>query len=199
MSAFEPKFKKKVIAGYQLSPSTTISNTLQYEDDYIDIQVGEFDVNTVGPSSLPYRILKAGKQIRVKVKKSVSYIKTNLYFVEDYDGIIEKDSKVITDFDTYTEYFIKPSKDVGTLSFNGKSYDDIYISTNNRTNFVVYYKIDIVNDGYGDIEYHNIVLQIGSTNLSDNICPMYCLTKIYAQNIGIGWDYSEGNENMYHL
>ena len=196
MSAFEPKFKKKVIAGYQLVPSTTISNTLQYEDDYIDIRVGQFDVNTIGPSSLPYRILKAGKLINVKVKKPVSYIKTNLYFVEDYDGIIEKDSKVITDFDTYTEHYIKSSKDVGTLSFNGKSYDDIYISTNNRTNFVVYYKIDIVNDGYGDIEYHNIVLQIGSTNLSDNICPMYCLTKIYAQNIGIGWDYSEGNEHM---
>ena len=196
MSAFEPKFKKKIIAGYQLGSSTTIPNTLQYEDDYIDIRVGEFDVDTIGPSSLPYRILKAGKLINVKVKKPVSYIKTNLYFVEDYDGIIEKDSKVITDFDTYTEHFIKPSKDVGTLSFNGNNYDGIYISTNNQTNFVVYYKIDTVNADNGSIDYHNVVLQIGSTNLSDNVCPMYCLTKIYAQNIGIGWDYSEGNEHM---
>ena len=189
MSAFEPKFKKNIIAGYQLGSSTTIPNTLQYEDDYIDIRVGEFDVNTVGPSSLPYRILKAGKLINVKVKKSVSYIKTNLYFVEDYDGKIEKNSKVITDFDTYTEFYIKSSKDTGTLSFNGSSYDDIYISTNNKVNFVVYYKVD----DPSDVTYHNIVLQVGSTNLSDNICLMYYLPFKYAQNIGIGWDSGNGH------
>ena len=192
MSAFEPKFKKKIIAGYQLGSSTTIPNTLQYEDDYIDIRVGEFDVNTIGPSSLPYRILKSGKQIYVKVKKPVSYIKTNLYFVEDYDGIIEKNSKVITDFDTYTEFYIKSSKDIGTLSFNGKSYDDIYISTNNKVNFVIYYKVD----DPSDVTYHNIVLQVGSTNLSDSICLMYYLPFTYAQRIGIGWDSGNGHMDV---
>ena len=195
MSAFEPKFKKKIIVGYQLGSSTTIPNTLQYEDDYIDIRVGEFDVNTIGPSSLPYRILKAGKQIYVKPKKDISFISTNLYFTNLPSHNIINNPQVITDF-VNPYFYIQSSKDIGILSFNDKSYDDIYISTNNKVNFVIYYKIDIVNDGYGDIEYHNIVLQIGSTNLSDNICPMYCLTKIYAQNIGIGWDYSEGNEHM---
>ena len=98
MSAFEPKFKKKVIAGYQLGSSTTIPNTLQYEDDYIDIRVGEFDVNTIGPSSLPYRILKAGKQIYVKPKKDVSFISTNLYFANLPNYNIINNPQVITDF-----------------------------------------------------------------------------------------------------
>lgn len=188
MSAFEPKFKKKIIAGYQLVSSTTIPNTLQYEDDYIDIRVGEFDVNTIGPSSLPHRILKAGRLATVNIKKSVSFISTNLYFADDQDGIISNNPQVITDFNTYSSFYIQPSKNIGTLSFNGKSYDDIYISTNNRVNFVIYYKKDHVDDEYGGVDYDNIVLQIGSTDLNNNRCPMYCLMKIYAQNIGIGWD-----------
>lgn len=195
MSVFDPKYNKRVLSNGSWSPMTDIPNALGYEDDYIKLYFGQFDVSITGPSSSPYTILKAGKLINVKVKKPVSYIKTNLYFVEDYDGIIEKDSKVITDFDTYTEHFIKPSKDIGTLSFNGSTYDDIYISTNNKASFVIYYKIDTVsNPNYGDTDYHNVVLQIGSTNLSDTICPMYCLTKDYAQSIGIGWDY--GNNHM---
>ena len=195
MSVFDPKYTKRILSNGSWSPMTDIPNALGYEDDYIKLYFGQFDVSITGPSSSPYTILKAGKLINVKVKKPVSYIKTNLYFVEDYDGIIEKDSKVITDFDTYTEYFIKPSKDVGTLSFNGSTYDDIFISTNNKASFVIYYKIDTVSDtNYGDTDYHNVVLQIGSTNLSDTICPMYCLTKDYAQSIGIGWDY--GNNRM---
>ena len=128
--------------------------------NYIKLYFGQFDVSITGPSSSPYTLLKAGKLINVKVKKPVSYIKTNLYFVEDYDGIIEKNSKVITDFDTYTEFYIKSSKDIGTLSFNGNNYDGIYISTNNKTNFAVYYKIDTVSAGNENIDYHNVVLQI---------------------------------------
>lgn len=195
MSAFEPKFKKKVIAGYQLGSSTTISNTLQYEDDYIDIRVGEFDVNTVGPSSLPYRILKAGKQIYVKPKKDVSFISTNLYFANNPNYNIINNPQVITDV-SHPYFYIQSSKNTGILSFNGKSYDDIYISTNNKVNFVIYYKIDTVTNSYGELQYHNIVLQVGSTNLSDNICPMYCLPQVYAQTIGIGWDSTVGNEHM---
>ena len=187
MSAFEPKFKKKIIAGYQLGSSTTISNTLQYEDDYIDIRVGEFDVNTIGPSSLPYRILKAGKQIYVKPKKDVSFISTNLYFTNNPSYNIINNPQVITDFSN-PYFYIQSSKDIGTLSFNGKSYDDIYISTNNKVNFVLYYKVD----DPSDFTYHNIVLQVGSTNLSDSICLMYYLPFTYAQRIGIGWDSGNG-------
>lgn len=194
MSVFDPKYNKCVLANRSWNSMTDIPNALGYEDDYIKLYFGQFDVSITGPSSSPYTLLKAGKLINVKVKKPVSYIKTNLYFVEDYDGIIEKNSKVITYFDTYTEFYIKSSKDIGTLSFNGNNYDGIYISTNNKTNFAVYYKIDTVSAGNENIDYHNVVLQIGSTNLSDNVCPMYCLTKLYAQNIGIGWDY--GNNRM---
>ena len=121
MSIFDPKYTKRILSNRSWSPMTDIPNALGYEDDYIKLYFGQFDVSITGPSSSPYTILKAGKLITVKIKKAVSYIKTNLYFVEDYDGIIEKDSKVITDFNTYTEYFIKSSKDVGTLSFNGST------------------------------------------------------------------------------
>lgn len=194
MSIFDPKYTKCKLANRSWNSMTDIPNALGYEDDYIKLYFGQFDVNIAGPSSSPYTILKAGKLITVKIKKAVSYIKTNLYFVEDYDETIQKDSNVITDFSKYTEFYIKSSKDVGTLLFNNNNYDGIYISTNNQTNFVVYYKIDTVNADNGNIDYHNVVLQIGSTNLSDNVCPMYCLTKLYAQNIGIGWDY--GNNRM---
>ena len=194
MSIFDPKYTKCKLVNRSWNSMTDIPNALGYEDDYIKLYFGQFDVNIAGPSSSPYTILKAGKLITVKIKKAVSYIKTNLYFVEDYDETIQKDSNVITDFSKYTEFYIKSSKDVGTLSFNNNNYDGIYISTNNQTNFVVYYKIDTVNADNGSIDYHNVVLQIGSTNLSDNVCPMYCLTKLYAQNIGIGWDY--GNNRM---
>lgn len=191
MSIFEPKFKKKIIAGYQLGSSATIPNTLQYEDDYIDIRVGEFDVNTIGPSSLPYRILKAGKQIYVKPKKDVSFISTNLYFANNPSCNIINNPQVITDFSN-PYFYIQSSKDIGILSFNGKSYDDIYISTNNKVNFVVYYKVD----DPSDYTYHNIVLQVGSTNLSDSICPMYYLPMTYAQRIGIGWDSGNGHMDV---
>lgn len=194
MSIFDPKYTKCKLANRSWNSMTDIPNALGYEDDYIKLYFGQFDVNIAGPSSSPYTILKAGKLITVKIKKAVSYIKTNLYFVEDYDETIQKDSNVITDFSKYTEFYIKSSKNVGTLSFNNNNYDGIYISTNNQTNFVVYYKIDTVNADNGNIDYHNVVLQIGSTNLSNNVCPMYCLTKLYAQNIGIGWDY--GNNCM---
>lgn len=194
MSIFDPKYTKCKLANRSWNSMTDIPNALGYEDDYIKLYFGQFDVNIAGPSSSPYTILKAGKLITVKIKKAVSYIKTNLYFVEDYDETIQKDSNVITDFSKYTEFYIKSSKDVGTLLFNNNNYDGIYISTNNQTNFVVYYKIDTVNADNGNIDYHNVVLQIGSTNLSDNVCPMYCLTKLYAQNIGIEWDY--GNNRM---
>lgn len=191
MSIFEPKFKKKIIAGYQLGSSTTIPNTLQYEDDYIDIRVGEFDVNTIGPSSLPYRILKAGKQIYVKPKKDVSFISTNLYFANNPSYNIINNPQVITDCSN-PYFYIQSSKDIGILSFNGKSYDDIYISTNNKVNFVIYYKVD----DPSDYTYHNIVLQVGSTNLSDSICPMYYLPITYAQRIGIGWDSGNGHMDV---
>ena len=192
MSVFDPKYTKCVLANRTWNPIDDMPNTLGYEDDYIKLYFDQFGVTTGGPSSSPYTYLKANNLITVKVKKAVSYIKTNLYFVEDFNGIVQKDSKVVTDFNTFTQFYIKSSKDVGTLLFNRNSYDDIYISTNNKVNFVVYYKVD----DPSDYRYHNIVLQVGSTNLSDNIGLMYYLPYTYAQNIGIGWDYSEGNEHM---
>ena len=190
MSVFDPKYTKCVLANRSWNPIDDMPNTLGYEDDYIKLYFDQFGVTTGGPSSSPYTYLKANNLITVKVKKVVSYIKTNLYFVEDFKGIVKKDSKVVTDFNTFTQFYIKSSKDVGTLSFNGSTYDDIYISTNNKVNFVIYYKVD----DPSDCTYHNIVLQVGSTNLSDSICLMYYLPFKYAQNIGIGWDYN--NECM---
>lgn len=188
MSVFDPKYSKLTIANRSWSPIENITNALGYEDDYILLYFDQFDVNITGPSSLPYTYLKAGKLITVKIKKPVSFIRTNLYFVEDYDGIIPKNSQVITNFNTIKEFYIQSSKNVGTLLFNRNNYDDIYVSTNNRVNFVIYYKKDHVDDEYGGVNYDNIVLQIGSTDLNNNRCPMYCLMQVYAQNIGIGWD-----------
>lgn len=197
MSVFDPKYSKLTISNRSWSPIEGKPNTLGYEDDYILLYFSQFDVNITGPSSLPYTYLKAGKLITVKIKKPVSFISTNLYFTEDYDGIIPKDSKVITNFDTIKEFYIQPSKTIKTLNFNSNSYDDIYVSNNNTIDFVIYYKIDSVTNSSngGTTDYHNIIIQIGSKDLSNSMGMLRAVNYIYAQNsLGIGWDY--GNNKM---
>lgn len=179
---------KYIITGRSLIEGTSSAGFKVYDDDNINVRVlpSDYTVHT------PYYLhLKAGKKIYVTAKKNIDFLSTNLYFVNNADNNISNNPQSIIHSDTGTgSYEIQSSKSVGVLSFNGKSYDDIYISTNNKVNFVLYYKVD----DPSDFTYHNIVLQVGSTNLSDSICPMYYLPFTYAQRIGIGWD--SGNSHM---
>lgn len=181
---------KYTITGRSLIEGTSSAGFKVYDDSNINVRVLPNDYTVHSPY---YLHLKAGKKIYVTAKKNIDFLSTNLYFVNNANNNISNNPQSIIHSDTGTgSYEIQSSKDIGILSFNGKSYDDIYISTNNKVNFVLYYKVD----DPSDYTYHNIVLQVGSTNLSDSICPMYYLPMTYAQRIGIGWDSGNGHMDV---
>lgn len=184
---------KYTITGRSLIEGTSSGGYKVYSDDNISVRVKQDDY-TISP---PYYLhLKAGKKILITARKNIDFLSTNLYFANDADNNISNNPQSIIHSDTGTNsYNIQSSKGIGVLSFkmhgyNNASYDDIYVSTNDRVNFVIYYKIDKIDDGYEVSDYYNIVLQIGSTDLNNNRGIMYCLMPVYAQSIGIGWDYT---------
>ena len=181
---------KYTITGRSLIEGTSSAGFKVYDDSNINVRVLPNDYTVHSPY---YLHLKAGKKIYVTAKKNIDFLSTNLYFVNNANNNISNNPQSIIHSDTGTgSYEIQSSKDIGILSFNGKSYDDIYISINNKVNFVIYYKVD----DPSDYTYHNIVLQVGSTNLSDSICPMYYLPMEYAQRIGIGWNSGNGHMDV---
>ena len=188
---------KYTITGRSLIEGTSSAGFKVYDDSNINVRVLPNDYTVHSPY---YLHLKAGKKIYVTAKKNIDFLSTNLYFVNNANNNISNNPQSIIHSDTGTgSYEIQSSKGVGVLSFkmydynNGSytstSYDDIYISTNNKTNFVIYYKENTINDyESGQLTWYNIILQIGSTDLNNNRCPMYLLNIDYAHNIGIGWN-----------